>query len=71
MQVPTFEQAEDVAGGATLAGSIAMTLATGWAGTVVGFAAGSICPGMGNLVGAAAGGAVGVLAGIGYAVADY
>ncbi len=67
---PTMQQVDDVAGGMTLAGSIAMTLAIGWTGGVVGFAAGSMVPGVGNAVGAVAGGAVGILAGIGLALAD-
>ena len=54
----------------TTSGAIAMTLAIGWSGMVAGFAAGTMFPGIGNVAGAAAGGLVGIGAGIGLALAD-
>jgi hypothetical protein len=50
-------------------GSVAMTLATGWAGTVAGAAVGAVVGGpVGVFVGAAAGFIVGVGSGIGYSL---
>lgn len=47
-----------------------MILASGWAGAVAGFAAGSLVPGAGNFVGAGVGLGVGVLSGVGYTLAS-
>lgn len=65
-----LQEIDDVAGGMTRAGAIAMTLASGWAGMVAGFAAGTICPGIGNVLGAAVGGGVGVVTSLAMILAD-
>lgn len=66
MQELNFEQVNEVNGG-----SVAMTLATGWAGTVSGAAAGAVVGGpVGIFVGAAVGFVVGVGGGVGYSLAS-
>jgi hypothetical protein len=60
---------EAVSGG-TVAGDIAMGAAGAWASTVAGAAVGSVVPGVGTVVGAAAGFGLGVLITVGYALAN-
>ena len=67
MQALTTEETHGVSGG-RIAGGVVMTLATSWAGAVAGFAAGSIVPGAGNVVGGLVGFGVRALAGIGYSL---
>lgn len=55
--------------GGTDAGDIAMTAAGAWASTVTGAAIGSVVPGVGTVVGAAAGFLLGVAIGVGYTLA--
>lgn len=55
--------------GGTDAGDIAMGAAGAWASTVAGAAIGSVVPGVGTVVGAAAGFGLGVLITVGYALA--
>lgn len=59
---------EQVDGGTT-AGDIAMGAAGAWASTVTGAAIGSVVPGVGTVVGAAAGFLLGVAVATGYALA--
>ncbi|MBW3549837.1 MAG: bacteriocin [Proteobacteria bacterium] len=55
--------------GGTDAGDIAMGAAGAWASTVTGAAIGSVVPGVGTVIGAAAGFGLGVLIVVGYTLA--
>ncbi len=66
----TLQQVDAVAGGATVAGGIAMVVAGVWVGGVMGFGIGTMFPGAGNIAGAIAGGVIGLGAGIGFVLAD-
>ncbi|MBS3895545.1 hypothetical protein [Silanimonas sp.] len=55
--------------GGTAAGDIVMGAAGAWASTVTGAAIGSVVPGVGTVVGAAAGFTLGVAIAVGYSLA--
>lgn len=68
MRELNVNETESVDGG-TAAGDIAMGAAGAWASTVTGAAIGSVVPGVGTVVGAAAGFLLGVGIAVGYALA--